>query len=73
MATLGDALAPESRSGLALFLRRGMWGWAQTIAASTRGTPIPAPPSNSVKPYDRIIVIQLLAAIAMTFDNRRSP
>jgi len=73
MATLGDALAPESRSGLALFLRRGMWGWALTIAASARGMPITALPSNSVKPCDRMVVIQLLAAIAMKFDNRRPP
>src|SRR5215467_12295714 len=28
MAGLGEALPPAARSGLMLFLRRGMWGWA---------------------------------------------
>jgi hypothetical protein len=32
MAMLGEALPPEARSGLMLFLRRGMWGWARSLA-----------------------------------------
>ena len=35
MAGLGEALPPTARSGLMLFLRRGMWGWAQTLAAAS--------------------------------------
>ena len=35
MAALGEALPPTARSGLMLFLRRGMWGWAQTLAAAS--------------------------------------
>jgi hypothetical protein len=31
-AALGDVLPPEARGGLMLFLRRGMWGWAQAVA-----------------------------------------
>jgi len=31
---LGHALAPEARWGLLLFLRRGMWGWAQVIGSA---------------------------------------
>ena len=31
-AALGHVLPPEARSGLALFLRRGMWGWARALA-----------------------------------------
>ena len=74
MAMLGDVLPPESRSGLALFLRRGMWAWAQTLAApSTQETPIPASFSTATEPCDRTIIIQLLAAIAMKIDNRKSP
>ena len=34
MAALGEALPPEARSGLVLFLRRGMWAWARTLAAA---------------------------------------
>ena len=44
MAALGEALPPEVRSGLMLFLRRGMWGWARTLwlPGSVRREPIPA-------------------------------
>ena len=31
---LGHVLAPEARWGLLLFLRRGMWGWAQVIGSA---------------------------------------
>jgi hypothetical protein len=31
-AALGAGLPLEARSGLALFLRRGMWGWARAVA-----------------------------------------
>ena len=34
MAALGEALPPKARSGLMLFLRRGMWGWAQALTAA---------------------------------------
>ncbi len=33
-AALGAALPLMARSGLMLFLRRGMWGWAQTLTAT---------------------------------------
>jgi hypothetical protein len=33
-AALGDALPPEARAGLMLFLRRGMWGWACALATT---------------------------------------
>ena len=39
-ATLGGGLPLEARAGLALFLRRGMWGWAMAVAVhSTRVQP----------------------------------
>jgi hypothetical protein len=36
-AALGGALPPESRSGLMIFLLRGMWGWARRAVAA-KGT-----------------------------------
>ena len=36
-AAHGDALAFEARNGLALFLRRGMWGWARAVSDSSAG------------------------------------
>lgn len=42
MAALGEALPPEARSGLMLFLSRGMWQWTRTLAAeSVREEPTP--------------------------------
>jgi hypothetical protein len=43
-AALGDALPPEARAGLMLFLRRGMWGWAR--AMGTRSA-VPQPSARS--------------------------
>ena len=74
MTTFGEALAPESRSGLALFLRRGMWGWMRALdAASARPVPIPAAPSGLTESCDRSVVIHAFAAIAMKVTNRRAP
>jgi hypothetical protein len=65
-AVLGDALPPEARAGLMLFLRRGMWGWARAVA-SMSALPQPAgarpthgPPSEEDRP-----LIHLLAALAI--------
>jgi hypothetical protein len=61
-AALGEALPPEARAGLTLFLRRGMWGWAQamvtTSAVPEPGGARPAPwqPPETARP-----LIQLLA------------
>ena len=58
MAALGEALPPEARSGLMLFLRRGMWGWARTLtAASVCEHPSHAPSPNSTVPCEREAVI----------------
>ena len=73
MAGLGDALPPESRSGLALFLRRGMWGWVRTLAATgSRTTPLLAPPMNLAEPGGRSAVAQVLATMVMNIDSRRA-
>jgi len=44
MAALGEALPATARSGLMLFLRRGMWSWVQTLVKprSTAISPISA-------------------------------
>jgi hypothetical protein len=74
MATLGDALPPVSRSGLALFLSRGMWGWARLLTTANRcPTPLLAAPSGPTERCSRSAIIQVLAEIVMNFDRRRTP
>lgn len=69
-AALGEALLPEARAGLTLFLQRGMWGWAQGMI--TRSAVLP-PAGERLAPWqppetDRPL-IQLLAALAMQTNN----
>jgi hypothetical protein len=74
MAVLGEALAPEARSGLTLFLRRGMWGWARALSgASVQRERIPAPRSNPGEPCERSAIVYVLAAMATKVNNRRTP
>lgn len=65
-AVLGDALPPEARAGLLLFLRRGMCGWARAVA--TIGTP-PQPtgsrPTNWKMPEELRAVVHIFAALAI--------
>jgi hypothetical protein len=71
---LGEALPPEARSGLMLFLHRGMWGWARALAGgSVRQEPIPAPRANPAEPCERSAMVYVLAAMAMKVNNRRTP
>jgi len=78
-AALGDALPLQARSGLMLFLRRGMWGWAQvstaaltTTASSPREQIYPSSAAWSAHGGHRAVV-HVLAAIAMSNHDRRSP
>jgi hypothetical protein len=65
-AALGDALPPEARAGLTLFLRRGMWGWAQAIVpTSAVPKPVGARPAPWQPPETDRPLIQLLAALAI--------
>ena len=72
-AALGEPLPVGARSGLALFVRRGMWAWAQAAAA-----PIAPPhPTRASLPTsfaggDQRAVVHLFAALAMRSTNRRS-
>jgi hypothetical protein len=76
-AVLGNALSPEARSGLTLFLRRGMWGWAQamTVVQSVSQRRVLPPSAAWSSTHDgKCAVVHLLAAIAMgSNDDRRSP
>ncbi|MBV9035114.1 MAG: hypothetical protein JO182_11540 [Acidobacteriaceae bacterium] len=65
-AALGDALPPEARTGLLLFLRRGMWGWARALTTRTALVPSPGsqlPPRKA--PESEQTVIHILAAMTM--------
>ena len=74
-AVLGSALSPEARGGLTVFLRRGMWAWARTTALGPpRQEPLPTHavrPSDPGTPGEHRVLIQRLAAMAMTFTERR--
>jgi hypothetical protein len=76
-AAFGDGLPPEARSGLTLFLRRGMWGWARALTVTSRVFQEQTFPSSaplSLTDDGRSSVVRLLAAIAMgSNDDRRSP
>jgi hypothetical protein len=75
MAGLGEALQPTARSGLMLFLRRGMWGWAQTLVASGPVQQRPVHASSLTPPArnERTAVVHVLATIAMSTHDRRTP
>ena len=73
LAALGEPLPVEARSGLVLFLRRGMWGWARTLAASRQAAqPAPSPSSSSAGSYQHRSVIQVFAAMALNTNGRRA-
>ena len=67
MAALGDVLPLEARSGLALFLRRGMWGWARTLAAAGASQPPirPLSPSSTAAAHECSGVIHVFASMVM--------
>ena len=73
-AAFGAALLPEARSGLILFLRRGMWGWTRTLAAaSTPQEPTAATSSGLTEPRIQSPVVHVFAAMAMYPKERRAP
>lgn len=75
MAALGEVLPVQARSGLQLFLHRGMWGWARTLAAATSGLNerTLASPRSPTALCERKAVVHLLAQIAMNTHQGRSP
>jgi len=76
-AAFGDGLPPEARSGLTLFLRRGMSGWARALTLAPRPSQEQVSPSSAGLSFTRdgrSCVVRLLASIAIgSNDDRRSP
>ena len=73
MAALGGGLSVHARSGLAVFLRRGMWGWVQV--AGDPSVPAQSTTTASARTIaDRAdqAVIHIFAAMAMSSIDRRS-
>jgi hypothetical protein len=63
-AALGEALPLKARSGLMLFLRRGMWGWIQALTAAASPLREQADPSSTAWPeHSGHAVVHVLAAI----------
>ena len=67
-AAQGSALPPEARSGLSLFLRRGMWGWARAMTSDFTPT---AHSSFSSPPPRHAALVQIFASMALNLNNRR--
>jgi hypothetical protein len=69
-AVLGDALPPEARSGLVLFLRRGMCAWARavvTICAPQR--PTGSRPPNWTLREEHRAVVHIFAAMVINANS----
>ena len=64
-AILGDALPPEARTGLLLFLRRGMSGWAQAVAMCAPPRPVGSRSPNWKIPEEHRAVVRIFAAMAI--------
>jgi hypothetical protein len=72
-AATGDALTVDGRRGLALFLRRGMWGWARAAGAPTvslRATSVAV--ARSSADDEQRSMIHLFAALAVRATNPRA-
>lgn len=69
-AALGEVLPVEARSGLTLFLRRGMWGWARVMATtSSSQQPTRLPSSSWTAPEEYRAAIHIFAAMAIHASN----
>jgi hypothetical protein len=71
-AAFGEAVPIETRNGLALFLRRGMWGWAQAAAVLNTSAGSACRSARPDIEPDQRNVIELFAAMAMSASNRRT-
>jgi len=74
-AALGDVLPLKARSGLALFLRRGMWGWARALISTANSPQEQMTPSSAGWPVSggHSAVVHVLATIATSICERRTP
>ena len=72
-AMLGEALPPDARSGLVVFLHRGMWGWARALSVEpARLEPIPSRSSAPAQLIERRAIVCLLAGMVMAINDRRA-
>ena len=73
-AMLGEALPPDARSGLIIFLQRGMWRWLcmSPVETAKLGS-VPSRSPASEHGSERRAIICLLAGMAMAIDARRAP
>jgi hypothetical protein len=73
MGALGEPLPVEARSGLGLFLQRGMWGWARALAAARESTTSArSPVSSSAESFQPRSVIHVFAAMALNVNGWRA-
>ena len=74
-AVLGEALPLMARSGLVLFLRRGMWGWAKVLIAAAASPQETTDRLSSSAPTQggRSVVIHVLATIATSTNHAGLP
>ena len=69
-AVLGEALPPEARTGLLLFLHRGMWGWARAVATMRAPQrPSGSRPPNWTIPDEHRAVVHILAAMVINANH----
>jgi hypothetical protein len=70
-AALGEVSA---RSGLMLFLRRGMWSWVKTLVAPTDPQQDQTHSSlAAISPHgEHATIVHVLATIVMSIHDRRS-
>ena len=69
-AALGEALPPEARTGLLLFLRGGMCGWARALATMCAPQrPTGSRPPNWTIPDEHRAVVHILAAMVVNANH----
>lgn len=72
LAGLGEPLPLEARSGLVLFLRRGMWGWARALAGANAPPPRESSSSRVVAAQPDKAVVQIFAAMVLSVNPGRA-
>jgi hypothetical protein len=69
-AARGEALPPEARIGLLLFLRRGMCGWARAVATMCAlQRPTGSRPPDWTIPEEHRTVVRILAAMVINANH----
>ena len=69
-AARSEALPPEARTGLLLFLRRGMCGWARAMATMCAPQrPTGFRPPNWTIPEEHRAVVYILAAMVINSNS----